>query len=200
MSRPDPPAVAARPMIDIGRALRLLATAAEQPTGRLLDHVLAQTRAGGDDPEALSQAGVYQLYVQGRLPLRLTLGGLVVLDAAQRAQDRGYAPGDARDYAIDVAARFVDLLPAAAFPGGAAAGDLPPPPSPPSLCESSMRIPARQLTIGDVVLLNGWRLHVTAVEHDLATAIGTAEFDFLLHFTHDDLVEVVGDAQESAAS
>src|SRR5262249_16351250 len=73
----------------------------------------------------------YQLYVQGRLPLRLTLGGLVVLDAAQRAQDRGYAPGDARDYAIDVAARFVDLLPAAAFPGGAAAGRLPPPPHPP---------------------------------------------------------------------
>jgi hypothetical protein len=63
-----------------------------------------------------------------------------------------------------------------------------------------MRIPARQLTIGDVLLVNDWQLHVTAVEHEIATAIGTAEFEFLLHFTREDYVDVVSDVQESAAS
>lgn len=63
-----------------------------------------------------------------------------------------------------------------------------------------MRIPAWQLAIGDVLLVNDWQLHVTAVEHELATAIGTAEFEFLLHFTSDDMVDVVGKAQESVVS
>ncbi len=59
-----------------------------------------------------------------------------------------------------------------------------------------MRIPARDLTIGDVLLVNDWQLHVTAVEHEMATAILTSEFKFLLHFMRDDLVDVVGDVQE----
>ena len=54
-----------------------------------------------------------------------------------------------------------------------------------------MKIPARQLAPGDIFCLNDWHLHVIAVEHEIGTAVLTAEFTFLLHFTHDDPVEVI---------
>jgi hypothetical protein len=57
-----------------------------------------------------------------------------------------------------------------------------------------MRIRARDLVIGDVLRINDWHLHVRAVEHDIATAVLTAEFEFLLHFARDELVQVVRDA------
>jgi hypothetical protein len=53
-----------------------------------------------------------------------------------------------------------------------------------------MRVLARELAVGDVIRLNDWRLHVVAVEHDIATAVATAEFDFLLHFTRTDPVDL----------
>jgi hypothetical protein len=56
-----------------------------------------------------------------------------------------------------------------------------------------MKIPARELTVGDVLRLNDWQMHVIAVEHDLGTAVLTAEFGFLLHFTRDETVDIVGD-------
>jgi hypothetical protein len=54
-----------------------------------------------------------------------------------------------------------------------------------------MKIPARQLAIGDILRLNDWHLHVTAVEREIGTAVLTAEFNFLLHFTRDDTVDVI---------
>lgn len=63
-----------------------------------------------------------ELYTQGQLPVRLTLGAVAVFDAAQRTQDRGFAWGDALNHATAVALRFLDLLPDAAF--GAATSDL----------------------------------------------------------------------------
>jgi len=60
-----------------------------------------------------------------------------------------------------------------------------------------MRIRASELTVGDVMELNDWRLHVLAVEREVGTAVLTAEFDFLLHFTGDDLVKVCGRPGES---
>jgi hypothetical protein len=54
-----------------------------------------------------------------------------------------------------------------------------------------MKIPAAQLATGDILHVNDWHLHVIAVERDLGTAVRTAEFDFLLHFTRDDTVEVI---------
>ncbi len=63
-----------------------------------------------------------------------------------------------------------------------------------------MRVRARDLVIGDVLRINDWRLNVTAVEHDRATAVLTAEFEFLLHFTRDDSVDVVGDVQPAPAA
>lgn len=53
-----------------------------------------------------------------------------------------------------------------------------------------MKIPARELAVGDIFRVNDWQLHVLAVEPEVATAVRTAEFDFLLHFTSDDLVDV----------
>jgi hypothetical protein len=52
-------------------------------------------------------------------------------------------------------------------------------------------IPARDVAVGDVLRINDWRLHVVGVERDFATAVLTAEFGFLLHFTHDDVVDVL---------
>jgi hypothetical protein len=55
----------------------------------------------------------------------------------------------------------------------------------------AMRVPARDIAVGDVLRVNDWELHVVAVERDLATAVLTAEFGFLLHFTRDDVVDVL---------
>ena len=63
-----------------------------------------------------------------------------------------------------------------------------------------MRIPARDLAIGDVFQVNDRRLHVIAVERDIATAVLTAEFEFLLHFTRDDVVDVLVHMQEAAVA
>ena len=56
--------------------------------------------------------------------------------------------------------------------------------------EPAMKIPARQLAVGDILRVNDWRLHV-AVEREIGTAVLTAEFDFLLHFTRDDMIDIV---------
>ncbi|MDT4894860.1 MAG: hypothetical protein QOE97_3895 [Pseudonocardiales bacterium] len=63
-----------------------------------------------------------------------------------------------------------------------------------------MRIPARDLAVGDVIRLNDWRLHVTAVEHEVATAVLTAEFDFLLHFARHDSVDVISEVRHPSAA
>jgi hypothetical protein len=84
--------------------------------------VLAQVSDEG--LQAFRGRGVRELYAQGRLPVRLTLGALAVFDAAQRTQDRGQPWGDALDHAARVALRFLDLLPDAAFGGASSDLDL----------------------------------------------------------------------------
>ena len=132
-----------RPQIDIGRALDLLATAvgaggewyvyppvwsryrdrmyaAHGGPQCLVGRVLSLTQVPDEALEELRDRGLRELYSEGKLPVRLTLGTLAVLDAAERSQDRGYSWGDALDYATDVATSFLDLLPDAALH---AAGD-----------------------------------------------------------------------------
>jgi hypothetical protein len=53
-----------------------------------------------------------------------------------------------------------------------------------------MRIPARNLAVGDILRVNDWRLHVIKIEREHAMAVLTAEFAFLIHFGHDDIVTV----------
>jgi glycogen synthase len=58
-----------------------------------------------------------------------------------------------------------------------------------------MRIPAHDLTVGDVLHVNDWHLHVINIERDQAVAVLTAEFAFLIHFAPEDLVQVQARAQ-----
>jgi glycogen synthase len=53
-----------------------------------------------------------------------------------------------------------------------------------------MRIPARDLAVGDVLHINDWRLHIIHIERDHAMAVLTAEFTFLIHFGYEDLLTV----------
>jgi hypothetical protein len=120
------------PLIDIVRALDLLAAAVEQRgesfvfvAGRhqvclyrtdggpqcLVGRCLSLAGVSDDELDALGGDAVRDLYCRGALPVRLTLGALVVFDAAQRGQDRAYSWADARDYAVGVAERFVELIP-----------------------------------------------------------------------------------------
>jgi hypothetical protein len=55
----------------------------------------------------------------------------------------------------------------------------------------AMMIPARQLAIGDILRVNDWHLHVIAVEREIGIAVLTAEFDFPLHFSGDDMVDII---------
>jgi hypothetical protein len=52
----------------------------------------------------------------------------------------------------------------------------------PSAPEVPMRIPARDLAVGDVLHINDWRLHVIHIERGEALAVLTEEFAFLIHF------------------
>jgi hypothetical protein len=134
MTQTRPETEDGRAMLDIDRALALLDAAVsergasyvyQRVWGRrhaniyaarygaqcLVGHVLSLMRIADEDLEELRDHDLRMLYREGRLPVRLTLGALAVLDAAQRCQDRGYAWGDALEYATSVAAAFVNLLP-----------------------------------------------------------------------------------------
>ena len=58
-----------------------------------------------------------------------------------------------------------------------------------------MRIPARDLVVGDVVQLNDWKLHVIRIDRDETIAVLTSEFRFLLHFAPQDVVNVQARAE-----
>jgi hypothetical protein len=62
-----------------------------------------------------------------------------------------------------------------------------------------MRIHAQDLATGDILNLHDWQLHVTGVDRDRAVAVRTAEFDFLIHFLSDELVDVTASAPSRAA-
>lgn len=129
------------PLIDIGTALDLLAAAVEhrgadfvyQPVWVDEHRYLTCRYANGGTPdcivgqalafanvsthhlEALNDDGVRDLFVRGELPVALTLGALTVFHAAQHSQDRGHRWGEVLASATDVAVKFLDLLPDAAF-------------------------------------------------------------------------------------
>jgi hypothetical protein len=139
MERSRPPA-GSTPSIDLVRALDLLAGAVAGagaefvhpmiqggrcrcPYARggglqcLVGRALSLAQVGDAELEALGDRGVRELHRQGRLPVRLTLGALIVFDAAQRCQDRGWTWADALDHATSAAERYLDLLPGSAFGG-----------------------------------------------------------------------------------
>ena len=60
----------------------------------------------------------------------------------------------------------------------------------PSAPEVPMRIPARDLAVGDVLHINDWRLHVIHLERGEAVGVLTEEFAFLIHFGYQDRLTV----------
>jgi hypothetical protein len=53
-----------------------------------------------------------------------------------------------------------------------------------------MKIRAQDLAAGDVLAIHDWNLHVLEVDPDRVVAVRTAEFDFLIHFLSDEVVDV----------
>jgi hypothetical protein len=114
-------------LIDIGDALHLLARAANEG-GRgyagsqarlyalngepksIVAHALLLANVDAHDLEVMRGHGVRELYREARLPVDLTLGALIVLDAAQRSEDLGSCGDEVLDDATAAAARFLDLI------------------------------------------------------------------------------------------
>jgi hypothetical protein len=62
------------------------------------------------DLESMCDQPLRDLYRDDRLPTPITLGALIVLDAAQRSEGRGRRWGDVLDDATAAVARFLDLV------------------------------------------------------------------------------------------
>jgi hypothetical protein len=80
-----------------------------EPRG-IIGHVLSMAGAAVADLASMRDHSLRDLYSDGRLPIAITLGALIVLDAAQRSQDRGSQLEDVLDDATAAAARFLDLV------------------------------------------------------------------------------------------
>jgi hypothetical protein len=80
-----------------------------EPHG-IVGHALFMAQVSVEDLESMTGWPLRDLYRDGRLPIPFTLGALIVLDAAQRSQDRGRGSADLLDDATAAAARFLDLV------------------------------------------------------------------------------------------
>lgn len=63
-----------------------------------------------------------------------------------------------------------------------------------------MKIPAGELAVGHTIRISGRQLRIVAVDHDIGTAVLTAEVDFLLHFARFELVDVVEGMQDPSTA
>jgi hypothetical protein len=76
----------------------------------IVGHALARARVDVAELEQMRDKHLRDLYRDGRLPVTLSLGALIALDAAQRSQARGRTWGAALDDATAAAARYFDLI------------------------------------------------------------------------------------------
>lgn len=113
-------------MIDIGDALDLLTSVVNEggsdsarcqalrathgESRSIVWHALSHANVTVEDVEAMRGHRLRDLYRDARLPVALTLGALIVLDAAQQSEDHGSCADDALDDATGAAARFLDLV------------------------------------------------------------------------------------------
>jgi hypothetical protein len=119
-------------VLDLGRALQLLTSAAaDAPDRHGLAGAALSLGAGvsEDDLARVHGIGIRALSAVRGLPVPLTLGATVVLDAAQRSQNRGETRAQALERANHAALGFLELLPervltAASAPRPAAAGQI----------------------------------------------------------------------------
>jgi hypothetical protein len=75
----------------------------------IVGYALSLAHVRVQDLESMCDQPVRDLYRDGRLPIPITLGALIVLDAAQRSEGRGRRWGDVLDDATAAVARFLDL-------------------------------------------------------------------------------------------
>jgi hypothetical protein len=127
------------PVIDIGCALDLLAAAVQRRGDSHVDtpvwtteancapclcahngspdcivgEALARAGARVEELKGLCDHGIRELHRDGKLPVTLTFGALVVLHTAQQSQDRGCRWVDALEHATTAAVKFLELVPAA---------------------------------------------------------------------------------------
>lgn len=80
-----------------------------RPQG-IVGHALARAGVDVAELEEMRDGHLRDLYRDGRLPVRLTLGALIALDAAQRSQQRGRTWDAVLDDATAAAARYLDLV------------------------------------------------------------------------------------------
>jgi hypothetical protein len=101
--------------IDIGRALDLLGAAVERAAEFgprcLVAAALALAGVGERELRALHDRDVRDLYAAAAFPVSVTLGALMVFDAAQRSQGRGSSWGDALEQATAVALDYLKIAP-----------------------------------------------------------------------------------------
>jgi hypothetical protein len=76
----------------------------------IVGHALARASVDVTRLEEMRDEHLRDLYRDGKLPVVLSLGALIALDAAQRSQDRGRTWGAALDDATAAAARYFDLV------------------------------------------------------------------------------------------
>jgi hypothetical protein len=99
-----------RARLDIADALDLVAAGAREPCG-IVAFALSMAGVADADLDSIRDRSLRQLYRDGELPIPVTLGALIVLDAAQRSQGRGRAADKVLDDAAAAASRFLDLAP-----------------------------------------------------------------------------------------
>ena len=106
--------------IDIGQALDLLGTAVERAAeprpGCLIATALALAGVGEGELRAVRDRDVRDLYASAALPVTITLGALIVFEAAQRSQGRGSTWSDALEEATAAAVGYFGLLPERMLP------------------------------------------------------------------------------------
>jgi hypothetical protein len=80
-----------------------------EPHG-IIGYALATAKVAVNELESMCGHTLRELYRDGRMPIPITLGALIVLDAAQRSQDHGRQRHEVLDDATAAAARFLDLV------------------------------------------------------------------------------------------
>jgi hypothetical protein len=76
----------------------------------ILGRALSLAGVSDEDVEASCSRPLRDLYRERGFPIDITLGALIVLDAAQRSEARGQSRDDVLDDAVCAAAKFLDLI------------------------------------------------------------------------------------------
>jgi hypothetical protein len=117
--RSAPPACAAPKIIDVGQlleliesviALRPVATGATPRSGGIVSECLRLLGVDHATAKRIQRRRLRELYAAHRLPIRLTLGAALALDAAQRSEWFGLPDEEVLAHALRMSSRLPDLV------------------------------------------------------------------------------------------